>query len=151
MFEDAEKLVGHFTFRPEKSLQTLHPFEVRNDDATGVTKDIWDYEHLIPALVENQIRIRRGRAVGAFGKDAALEIAGIFSGNHAIDRARSKNIARPRKKLVRIHVIILSKRTQVTFLDHVLLGGFDVNSFRIVNRSGVIADPDNLDAALVGE
>ena len=75
----------------------------------------------------------------------------FFRGNHAIDRARSKNIARQREKLVRIYMIILSERPQVPLLDHVLLGCFNVDPFRIVNRCGVIADPDDFDAALVGQ
>ena len=74
MLEDAEKFVGHFAFRPQKRLQTLHPFKVRNDDAASVAKNVRDHEHFVPALVEKQIRIGRGRAVGAFGKDAALEV-----------------------------------------------------------------------------
>src|ERR1041385_3516902 len=107
MLENAEKLVSHFAFRPEKRLEALNPFKIRNDDPTGVTKNIRDHEHLVPALVENQIRVRRGRTISAFGKDPALQVAGIFPGDHAIDRAWSKNIARQRKKLVRIHMIIL--------------------------------------------
>src|SRR5262245_2308913 len=151
MLKDAEKLVSHFAFRPEKRLEPLHPLKVRNDDATGIAKNIRDYEYFVPALVKNQIRVGRGRAVGALGKDAAFEIAGIFAGNYAIDRARSKNVARQREKLVRIHMIVLSKRPQVPLLVHVLLGGFNVNSLGIVNRRSVIADPDNFDATLVRE
>src|SRR5262245_41993339 len=149
MLKDAEKLVSDFAFRPQKRLESLHPFKVRNDDATGIAKNVRNYEYFVPALVEYQIGIRRGRTVGALGKDAAFEIAGIFAGNHSIDRARSKNVARQREKLVRIHMIVLCKRAQVTLLDHVLLGGFNVDPFRIVNRSYVIADPDNVDATLV--
>ena len=66
-------------FRPQKRLQTLHPFKVRNDDAASIAENVRDHEDFVPALVENQIRIGRGRAVRAFGKDAALELAGIFS------------------------------------------------------------------------
>src|SRR5262249_33452986 len=93
MLQDAEKFISHFAFRPQKRLQTLHPFKVRNDDATSVTKNIRDHEHFVPALSENQICIGRGRTVGAFGKDAALKFACIFSGNHAVNRAGSENIA----------------------------------------------------------
>src|SRR6266576_6347986 len=107
MLENAEKFVSHFRFRPQKRLQTLHPLEVRNDDAASVAQNVRDHEHFVPTLVEKQIRIWRGRAVRAFGKDAALELIGILPGNHAIDRARSKNIARQREKLVRIYMIIL--------------------------------------------
>ena len=48
-------------------------------------------------------------------------------------------------------MIILSERPQVSLFDHVLLRCFNVDPFRIVNRSGVIADTDDFDAALVSE
>ena len=48
-------------------------------------------------------------------------------------------------------MIILSERPQVPLLPHVLLGCFDVDALGIVNRSGMIADPDDFDAALVRE
>jgi len=72
MLEDAEKFICHFRFRPQKCLQTLNPFKVRNDDAASVAQNVRDHEHFVPAFVEKQIRIRRGRAVGPFGKEAAL-------------------------------------------------------------------------------
>ena len=37
MFQDAKKFVGHFHLRPEIGLQSLHPLEVRNNYAAGVT------------------------------------------------------------------------------------------------------------------
>ena len=118
MLEDAEEFVGYFRLRPQKRLQTLHPFEVGNDHATGVAKNVRDNENFVPALVrECRSASGRGRAVGAFGKDAALELAGIFFGNHAIDCARSKNVARQREQLVRIYMIVLSERPQVAFFD----------------------------------
>src|SRR5215471_13819000 len=93
MLEDAEKFVSHFAFRPEKRLQTLHPFKIRNDHTTGITENIRDHEDLVPAFIENQIRIGRGRAVGTLSENTTFKFAGIFAGNHAIDRARSKNVA----------------------------------------------------------
>ena len=48
-------------------------------------------------------------------------------------------------------MIILSECTQVTFLKHVLFGRFHVDSLGIVNRCGMIADPNDFDAAFVGE
>src|SRR5260370_716739 len=108
MRRPASSSVRTSRFRPQKRLQTLHPLKVRNDHAASVTQNVRDHEHFVPTLVEKQIRIGRGRAVGAFGKDAALELTGIFPGNHAIDCARSKNVARQREVLLSGHMIILS-------------------------------------------
>ena len=66
MLEDAEKFVGHFRFAPEKTLQTLHPLEVGNDHSAGVAENVRDHKNFVPPLVENQIRIWRGRAIGSF-------------------------------------------------------------------------------------
>src|SRR5882724_2542372 len=55
MLKDAEEFVGHFRFRPQKCLQTLHPLEVRNDHAAGVAENIRDHENFVPALFENPV------------------------------------------------------------------------------------------------
>src|SRR5213078_2101160 len=98
-------------------------------------ENVRDYKDFVPTLVKNQICIRRRGAVGAFGEDAALELAGIFAGNHAIDCRWYKNVAWQSKKLVRVNMMALIKRTQVALLQHVLFGRFHVDSFGIVNRS----------------
>ena len=77
MLEDAEKFVGHFRFAPEKTLQTLHPLEVGNDHSSGVAENVRNDKDLIPALLQDQIRFRRGWAVRGFGENAALQLARI--------------------------------------------------------------------------
>ena len=57
LLENAEKFVGHFRFRPEKGLQSLHPFEVGNDHAAGIAENIGDDEDFVPALVQNADRL----------------------------------------------------------------------------------------------
>ena len=60
--------------RPHEGLQALHPFEVGNDHAAGVAENVGNDEDLVPALVEDEVGFGRGRAVRAFGQDAALEL-----------------------------------------------------------------------------
>ena len=64
---------------PKKGLQSLHPFEIGNDHAAGVAENVRNHEDFVPAFFQNQIRIRRGRAVGAFGQNAALNLRRRFS------------------------------------------------------------------------
>src|SRR5206468_10586575 len=118
MFEDAEKFLSHFRFRPQKRLQTLHPLEVGDDHSAGVAENVRDHKNLVPTLVENQIRIWRGRAIGGFCKDSTFELGRIFSGDNAIDRRRNENIARQSEEFAWIDVITLLERAQITFLQH---------------------------------
>ena len=71
--EDAEEAVGDFGFAPEEVLQVLDPFEVGDDDAAGVAKDVRDDEDFFPSLEKDLVGIRGGGAVGGLGEDAALE------------------------------------------------------------------------------
>src|SRR5207249_9282085 len=151
MLKDAEEFVGHFRFCPQKCLQTLHPLEVRNDHAAGVAKNIRDDENFVPALFENPVCLRCSRTVRCLGKDTALELTGVLSVNHSIDGGWNKDVARQSEELLGIDMIILSEGPQISLLKHVLLGGFHVNSLRIVDCCGVIADPDDFDAAFVSE
>ena len=57
-----------------KALQALHPFEVGNDHAAGVAQDVGDDEDFVPAIVQDEIGFRRGRAVRALGQDAAFDL-----------------------------------------------------------------------------
>src|ERR1700688_1947863 len=61
MLEDAEEFVGHLRFAPAKRLQTLHPLEIGNDHAAGIAENIGNHNHFIPALLENPVRVGRGR------------------------------------------------------------------------------------------
>ena len=58
MLQDAEEFVGYFRLAPQEGLQALHPFEVGNDHATRIAKNIWNNENLVPALVQVQVRFR---------------------------------------------------------------------------------------------
>src|SRR4030095_3721130 len=87
VLKDAEKFVGHFAFRPQKRLQTLDPLEIRNDHTARVAQNIWYDEYFIPSLLKNQVCRGRGRTVGAFCQNAALQFPSIFFGNDAIHRS----------------------------------------------------------------
>ncbi len=151
MLEDAEKFVRHFGFRPHKGLQTLHPLKVRDDHAAGVTQDVGDDENFVPASVKNEIGLGRSRAIGAFGENAALQFRRIFLVDHAIDRAWCEHIAWHGQHLFWVNVIVLSECTEISFLDHVLFRGRDIDPSRIVKRHGGIADSDNFHPGLERE
>jgi hypothetical protein len=126
VLKDAEKFVGDFAFRPQKRLQTLHPLEVRNDHASRVAQDIRYDEYLIPSLLKNQVCRRRGRAIGAFRQNAALQLPSIFFGDDAIDRSWNEHITFHGEELVRIDMVRLVERFQVSLLQDMLLGSFYV-------------------------
>src|SRR3982074_3212999 len=48
MLQDPEKFVGHFGLAPHECLQSLHPLEIGNDYAAGVTQNVWDDKNLFP-------------------------------------------------------------------------------------------------------
>src|SRR5207247_9638442 len=120
MLEDAEEFVCHFHFAPQKRLQTLHPFKIRNDHAASVAENVRDHEDFVPVFFENQVRVRRGGTIGSFSEDAALELPGVFSRNPSIDRRRKKNIARRCEGLLWINTKVLVKRPSDSVVSHVL-------------------------------
>src|SRR6266699_6702117 len=151
MLEDAEKFVGYFRFAPEKTLQTLHPLEVGNNHSAGVAENVWNDKDLIPALLKDQIRFRRGRTICGFGENAAVQFPRIFAIDDPIDRRWYEHVALHRQQFVRIDMIVLAKRAQVSFLEHVLFGCLHINSFWIVKRREGITDAGNFEAGLERE
>ena len=85
MFQDAEKFVRHFDFRPEIGLQALHPLEVGNDHAARVTQNVRDHKDFVPPFFKNQVGLGCCRAIGRFGEDAAFELSSVLSVDYAID------------------------------------------------------------------
>ena len=85
--------IHHLFLRPEILRQILHPFEIADDDAAGVAKDVGDDENLVVAFGERAVGLRRRRPVGAFGEDAALQSAGDLFVDHPLDRAGGEHIA----------------------------------------------------------
>src|SRR6266513_3731047 len=151
MLKDAEEFVGHFRFCPQKCLQTLYPLEVRDDHAAGVAENIRDHENFVPAVFENPVCLWCSRTVRCLGEDTALDLTSVLSVNNSIDRGWNKDVARQSQKFPWINVVVLSEGPQISLLKHGLLRGFHVNSLRIVDCCGMIADPDDFDAAFVGE
>ena len=65
----------HFLLGPEVAVAVLHPLEVRHGDAAGVGQDVGHHEHA--ALVQDLVRLGRGRAVGAFDDQLGLDVADV--------------------------------------------------------------------------
>ena len=126
----------------------MHPFEIGNDHAAGITENIGNHKHFIPALLENPVRFGRGRTVGGFGQDAALQFGRVFLVNHAIDCRRHQHVALHGEQLVWIDMLGLGERAQVSFFEHVLLGRFDIDPFWIVERDHRITDADHFKPSL---
>ena len=75
--EDGVFAPRHLLFLPKQLLQVLHPFEVADDDAAGIAEDVGDHEDFL-ALRKDLVRVRRGRAIGPLGKDAAAQSAAML-------------------------------------------------------------------------
>src|SRR5438093_10434141 len=129
MLQDAEKLVGHFHFRPEIGLQSLDPLKVRNNYAAGVAQNVRDHKDFVPAFFQNQICLRSGRPISSFGEDSAFELPGVLSVTYTINCCRHQSIARHREKLGWIDMMVLVECPQGSFLKNVLFGGLNIYSF----------------------
>ena len=97
--EDVVFAPHHLLFLPEQLLQILHPFEVADHHAAGIAEDVRDHEDLVPALVQHQVGIRRGRAVGAFGQHPALQVFRDLGVDHPLHRRRHQHVARQHENL----------------------------------------------------
>src|SRR5438045_6240902 len=148
MLKNAEKFVGHFGLGPEEALQALHPFEVGNDDASSVAKNIWNYEHLVPVFFENYIRCRRRWTIGSLGQNATLDFACIRFVDHPIDRCRHEHVARKNEQFLWIDMIVLIESLERSIFQNMLLGRLHVDAFWILEGGVCSTDPDHLDAAL---
>src|SRR5437763_10250865 len=51
MLQNTKQFVSHFHFAPKKTLQSLNPLEVRDDNTTGIAQNVRNQKHLIPALL----------------------------------------------------------------------------------------------------
>src|SRR6266581_6397470 len=65
--DDVVQLRVHLGLLPEVLLEPLDPFEVGNDDPSGVREDVRENEHAL--LLEDLVGGRRHRAVGALDND----------------------------------------------------------------------------------
>ena len=120
MLENAEEFVGHFRFRPHEGLQALHPFEVGNNHAAGVAKNIGNDERLRPSACSGSGPLPA--LVGPLAPSARMRhliLSAFFSVDHAIDRARREDIAWHLQQLVRIDPVALIEGAQVALFLHV--------------------------------
>ena len=92
--------VHHLLARPEILLEVLHPFEIADDDAAGVAQNVGHDEH-VAARGQHLVGFRRGRAVGALGDDAALQLGGDLGVDHALDGAGREHVAGQGQRLSR--------------------------------------------------
>ena len=129
----------------------MDPFEIGNDHAARIAENIGDDEELVPALVENEIGLRRGRAIRAFGQDAAFQFRGVARVDHAIDRGRHEHVARHREHFVRIDPVGFIESAKISFFDYVLLRFRDVDPVWIVKRDRGVADADDFHSRLERE
>ena len=70
--EDRVFAPRHLLFLPEQLLQVLHPFEVADHDAAGIAENVGDQEHFALPLLQHQVGVRRGRAIGALGQHRGI-------------------------------------------------------------------------------
>ncbi len=82
--EDDVELGDDFVARPIEVLEVLEPLEVGDDDAAGVAEDVGD-DFEVVALVEDDVGLVGGGAVGGLGEDAAAELGGVGGGDDALD------------------------------------------------------------------
>ena len=92
-FQDAEEFVHDFGFAPEEALQVLHPLEVGDHHAARVAQHVGDDED-VRSLIQNGVGFGRGRAVGGLGEDAALDFAGVGSGDLALEGGGDEDVTR---------------------------------------------------------
>src|SRR2546425_7315304 len=120
VLENAEEFIGHFHLAPKKALQSLDPFEIGNNYAAGIAKNVRNHKHLVPALFKDEVGFGSGGTIGAFGENAALQLRGILRGDDTIDRRWNENITRQGEQFVWIDTIALIKSSQVAFFEHML-------------------------------
>src|SRR4051812_30936269 len=63
-------------FRPKIAHAVLHPFKVRNRDAAGIGKDVWNNEYSV--VMQDLIGLGRCWPVGALGKYFAFDTPGVL-------------------------------------------------------------------------
>src|SRR5262245_23177638 len=136
----------HLLLVPEVLLQVLHPLEVADRHAAGVAEDVRDDERV--GLRQDAVRLRGGRAVGAFGDDAALEPRGVLGGDDPLQGARGQHGARCGEQLLVWHWFGQRKLPQPVPKGHMLEERRDVDPLRVSDRPEPVADGDDLHPAL---
>ena len=133
---------------PEIPTAILHPFEVRDGDAAGVGQNVGDDEDAV--LIQYGVRCRGSGPVRALTDYARLDVARVLGRDHVFQRGGKKHVDVERQQLGagdRVSLIVAFERS---VLLHVGDGVIDVDSVRIVQRHGAIADRNDL-AAFAGK
>ena len=139
----------HFLFLPEQLLQILHPFEIADHHAAGIAEDVRNHEDLVLALLQDQIGLRRGRTVGALGQHAAFQLFRDLRIDHPLHRRRHQHVARQRQHLRGIEVQLVGEAGDAAVRARVAHQRRNIEPAWIVQRAGVVAHRDHLDAVLM--
>lgn len=132
----------HLTLFPEQLLQVLHPFEIADDDTTRIAKHVGDDEDLVPAFIQHQIGLGRGRAVGGFGKDTASQLRRHRRVNRALSGRRHQHGAGKRKEFCGIEGQLAREGGQAALRSDMANQRGNVEAGRIVQRRRAVAYRD---------
>ena len=145
MFKDAVEFAHHLALVPEEALQILHPFEVGDDHAACIAENVGDHKNL-RTLGDDRIRLRRGRAVRAFGKNAALDFRGVIACDLTLHGGRNQYIAgREQELLVGDRVSTIESDDTPRF-GHIFIEFHQINPVRIVQTTERIAHSDHFES-----
>src|SRR5215210_6535455 len=129
--DDVVQLGVHLRFLPEVLLQPLYPLEVRDDDAAGVREDVREHED--SAVLQNAVRLRRHRPVGALADDSGPDLVGVVTGDHLLEGARREDVALQEEKLVVRDLVAAVEPLERPGFALVRGRGGDVQPVRIVD------------------
>src|ERR1035438_1617270 len=135
--ENAEKFLDNLVAAPVVVLKVLEPLEVRHDHPARIAQDIRDQLD-IAALRDDLVRRVRGRTVGSFSQDAALEFWRILIGNHSLKRGGYKDRAFQFEQLLVRYCFSSIEVHQGFRCRNVCEGFLEVDPARVENPSGVV-------------
>ena len=119
-----------------KRLQALDPFEIGNDHAAGVAKNVGNDEELVPALRSESCRLQD--VVGPFAPSARMrhfDFAAFFSLITRSTAARSENVAwHARASRSGSTRSPSSNARRFPFFKTCCSAAFDIDAFWIVER-----------------
>src|SRR5262245_27359766 len=77
---------------PKITLAILNPLEVRNRDASGIGKNVWNDEDFL--VKQDLVRLSRSRTVGALADNARLDAVSILVSNLVLCGSRKQDLTR---------------------------------------------------------
>src|ERR1044072_7334239 len=146
--DDVVQLRVDLGLLPEVLLESLHPLEVRDDDAACVREHVREDED--PPIVEDLVGLGSDRAVRALADDSRSDLVGVLSGDHRLESARREDVAVDEQELLVGDRLAAGQALQQTGL--LLMGerGTHVDSVRVLDAPAGVRESDD-GRALVGE